>query len=771
MSLTDMLPTFAHLQKDDSKVPLLPYATGCFLASILLTISGIAETHPHALTLATYLIQCGWLLLHIQGALLVQQYGNHSQCMTLFKVWLVAVQMLDVHRRFLDSALASSPSLFDDGTSSGSQSAHGSIMEAPGESAGHRQGYVMGGTTLNLIRTYYLRMLCSAIPTACRLSFTSASSLSANPHLLYQSVDMHTGVGSRGDGAVSTTPSTASSGATGMREMEYLVLFEILAGLGVSSVMCLVWLAMALNQGAAGSTSPSVRGLSATLHRSCKTAKATTMAMDTALVNSWYEVKPSKHHLHHGRHPHRQSASPTLALSSRDHLSPSPSSLHMHHDSYCRSLLDPHPRNSLDWLKCLMQTSPHPAATASGKDQGRSRQLRKKSLRTMLGTHVDFGLAGEAVSRRTESHGTGHCSLEVEEVAATSSIMMSSGACCGQSYRLQQPATLSATSSSCFVLRGGDHAGPAPRGEGLTSHAASTSPCNSASSTAAWTAAARPSPIVSASMAASVVVAVAAHSASETETGPANPLVGEQPTAPAQSGHHKSESGPGTRNGSARSSMAAPSASSNSQRPVSATTAVSPSSSPSCTPPHVHAHTNTGGTLTNTHTDSDHATSIKTNAEGASAPTPSPIDANATSTSISTATSTSTSTSTSSLPSSSHHSVLILLSSSAFIHSALEMTQKGLSRSKDATTAFLYRTFSPTYRICRLYVDSWNNGTQRRGLERIKTSVVRGDAFTLVRNTTTQMQDVWRRVMVAYSVKAANARAKVMEKKMEVTTD
>ncbi|KAF9285477.1 hypothetical protein BGZ68_003829 [Mortierella alpina] len=89
------------------------------------------------------------------------------------------------------------------------------------------------------------------------------------------------------------------------------------------------------------------------------------------------------------------------------------------------------------------------------------------------------------------------------------------------------------------------------------------------------------------------------------------------------------------------------------------------------------------------------------------------------------------------------------------------MTQKGLSRSKDATTAFLYRTFSPTYRICRLYADSWNNGTQRRGLERIKTSVVRGDAFTLVRNTTTQMQDVWRRVMVAYTVKAASARAKV----------
>ncbi|KAF9952788.1 hypothetical protein BGZ72_005916 [Mortierella alpina] len=507
------------------------------------------------------------------------------------------------------------------------------------------------------------------------------------------------------------------------------------------------------------------------------------MAMDTALVNSWYEVvrltdpliwtlamegssipndadhdtllpqaqKPSKHHLHHCRHSLRPSVSPSMTLSSRDHLSSSTTSHHTHHDSYCRSLLDPHPRNSLDWLKCLMQTSDHHAATASGKEQGPSKQLRKKSLRMMLGTHTHFGLAGEAVTPRTESHGTGHCSLRTEELVAVSNSMTSSGACCGEACRIQRPATPSATSSSCFVLRNGDHAGAAQGGDGLTSHAASTSPCNNASSTAAWTAAARSSPIVSASMAASAVAAVAAHSGSETETGPSKPLVGEQPTVPAQAAHHKNESGHGPRSGSAQSSRAAPSASSNSQRPVSATTAVSPSSSPSCTPPtNVHAHTSTGNTLTNTTTtNSDHATAIETNAEGGSTPTLSSTDTNAT-----------TSTSTSTSPS--HHSVLILLSSSAIIHSVLEMTHKGLSRSKDATTAFFYRTFSPTYRICQLYVNSWSNGTQRRGLERIKTSVVRGDAFTLVRNTTTQMQDVWRRVMVAYSVKAASARTKVV---------
>ncbi|KAF8932713.1 hypothetical protein BGZ58_006858 [Dissophora ornata] len=93
--------------------------------------------------------------------------------------------------------------------------------------------------------------------------------------------------------------------------------------------------------------------------------------------------------------------------------------------------------------------------------------------------------------------------------------------------------------------------------------------------------------------------------------------------------------------------------------------------------------------------------------------------------------------------------------SETFFHTATNVIQKGLIRSKDATTAFLYRTFSPTYRISRLYVDSWGNGSQRRGLERIKNGFIHGDAFTLVKITAGRMKDVWNQVMAAYRVKSS----------------
>ncbi|KAF9193576.1 hypothetical protein BGZ51_002864 [Haplosporangium sp. Z 767] len=59
------------------------------------------------------------------------------------------------------------------------------------------------------------------------------------------------------------------------------------------------------------------------------------------------------------------------------------------------------------------------------------------------------------------------------------------------------------------------------------------------------------------------------------------------------------------------------------------------------------------------------------------------------------------------------------------------------------TTAFLYRTFSPTYRVGHLYLESWTNGTQKRGFERLQSSLARGDTFLLMRNTTTQLRDLW----------------------------
>ncbi|KAF8975487.1 hypothetical protein BGZ46_009076 [Entomortierella lignicola] len=61
------------------------------------------------------------------------------------------------------------------------------------------------------------------------------------------------------------------------------------------------------------------------------------------------------------------------------------------------------------------------------------------------------------------------------------------------------------------------------------------------------------------------------------------------------------------------------------------------------------------------------------------------------------------------------------------------------------TTAFLYRTFSPTYRLGNLYIESWTNGTQVRGFERLRTSLLRGDPFALLHNMTGRLQGLWRR--------------------------
>ncbi|KAK3838690.1 MAG: hypothetical protein JOS17DRAFT_302991, partial [Linnemannia elongata] len=83
------------------------------------------------------------------------------------------------------------------------------------------------------------------------------------------------------------------------------------------------------------------------------------------------------------------------------------------------------------------------------------------------------------------------------------------------------------------------------------------------------------------------------------------------------------------------------------------------------------------------------------------------------------------------------------------------------------TTAFLHRTFSPTYRVSHLYWDSWTNGTQRRGLERLKTSVLRGDAFRLMQNTTVQLRNLWNRSIAESRAQASEIerQAKAFEEK------
>ncbi|GJJ75987.1 hypothetical protein EMPS_08345 [Entomortierella parvispora] len=254
-----------HLQKDDSLIPLLPYASGCLLASVLLTISGIAETHPKALALATQLIQLGWLLLQIQGAMLVWKFGTRGQATALFKVWLVSVQLLDVHRRYLVLFFATT-TLNVNSAVMGHQSPRWSSLpfSTPVNMEESRRGSLarssddgdnLGLTTITMatfeqgngnvssnvlgsVRAYYKSMVCSAVPELCNLQ-----TVLQNPSLIPGTSDKQEvfrkeyGHGQDGD-------ITQSTVAVGMKEMEYQVVFEILAGLGVSALMVAVWLLM-----------------------------------------------------------------------------------------------------------------------------------------------------------------------------------------------------------------------------------------------------------------------------------------------------------------------------------------------------------------------------------------------------------------------------------------------------------------------------------------------------------------------------------------------
>ncbi|KAG0364276.1 hypothetical protein BGZ54_007676 [Gamsiella multidivaricata] len=272
-----MLLTFAHIQKDDSLVPLLPYAAGCFLASVLLTISGIAETHPQALALATYLIQFGWLLLQIQGAKLVQRFGTHGQCMVLFNIWVVAMQVLDVHRRALKMELFSTAG--DGSSNSKTLSADGRISMLNGNSGADLEhtysgGYGHGqeGGVVATVRAYYISMLCNALPAAWDLSGLFAPLSITSSRMNASTINKGSPPSSSLTGSSSGSGSLSSATTVaGMREMEYLVLFEIAAGLGVSVVMCTVWLGMTIRQG--GSSSMGVWRWSARVQRIIKTVK------------------------------------------------------------------------------------------------------------------------------------------------------------------------------------------------------------------------------------------------------------------------------------------------------------------------------------------------------------------------------------------------------------------------------------------------------------------------------------------------------------------
>ncbi|KAF9115204.1 hypothetical protein BGX27_008569 [Mortierella sp. AM989] len=344
-------------------------------------------------------------------------------------------------------------------------------------------------------------------------------------------------------------------------------------------------------------------------------------------------------------------------------------------NTYCRSLLDPHPQNALDWLKCLIQTSQ--------EDNSRDHSYRShkaKDLQITLDTQMDFGPAGEAISKRKGSNmrGMRNRSRDAEEAVATvgPSVNTSFGAQLHQPYsRTLSPQA----SNSHLISENENHAdgNNVPSFSGSASAVGSSSPNSSNMQTA-------PAPV---SLAAVAAAAVAAHRSTEAETKSKNSL----------------EQLAGVTSDRSPTLHSRPPASSNSTTEL-------------ITPVPTSNNINING---NADDSTDSNTSM--NSSIATTITPSRLSA--------------------------------IIPSTDYLQTAAGMIQHGVMKSKNATTAFFYRTFSPTYRVSRLYIDSWANGSQKRGLERIKNSVIRGDAFSLAKGTTTQMKDIWSQIMSSYRAK------------------
>ncbi|KAI7825227.1 hypothetical protein BC939DRAFT_449067 [Gamsiella multidivaricata] len=495
--------------------------------------------------------------------------------------------------------------------------------------------------------------------------------------------------------------------------------------------------------------------------------------MDTAVMKSWYEVvrlndpfiwnlaaegscslKAADEgvclpHLQH-LHQHTQLVStahvfphPSLTLSSASVAKESNSvaaaaAALLQRSTHCKALLDPQPQNALDWLKCLIQ--PSQDAALNGNDQGHLHPSRKE-LRALLNTHVDLR---EAFSKGAESGkgGIHGCSHGAEEAASKPSSSAtpphpsynSEGSLPHHPHR-QSPGTRAyptpTFSNSYFVSSSESHAAGREDVASFAAAVAPTAGVPSASSSPSMVA----DPVTNASIA---QVATAVTSAGETETGSSNPLAAEQPTEiAANTNVAVSAAAPLATTMHTLPSSSSPSASSNSPSPASLITSSNTA---------VNAAIDKDTAMQTSNTSTQTTTNDNSNSTGTTADIP-PSSSTAT-------------TPTSGTPITPSRTSTLVLSSSATLYSVATMAQDGLVRSKDATTAFFYRTFSPTYRISRLYIDSWTNGSQRRGLERIKNSVVRGDALTLVKGTTTHMKDVWKQVMTAYRVKSANITAK-----------
>lgn len=264
--------------------------------------------------------------------MLVYMFGSQGQGGWLFRIWLVSMQVLDVHRRFLSGYLGVAASSTGLNGSEGGGGLNGTSVFGPlagggsGLSSGHGAGgggsatfekLSPGGVSSSMIGQqhsaredamllpdvvasvwgYYTEMLCTTGPASICNLITSPSSSSSVSVLSFLSTLAHAAItatttaapakaasishshatysmSNTGSSKASPSSSSPSStgGVAGMKEMENLVVFEILAGVGVSGLMCLVWAAMAIRRGGLVAI-PGVRRTRARVQRWGKTVK------------------------------------------------------------------------------------------------------------------------------------------------------------------------------------------------------------------------------------------------------------------------------------------------------------------------------------------------------------------------------------------------------------------------------------------------------------------------------------------------------------------
>ncbi|KAF9914257.1 hypothetical protein BX616_008645 [Lobosporangium transversale] len=414
--------------------------------------------------------------------------------------------------------------------------------------------------------------------------------------------------------------------------------------------------------------------------------------------------------------------SSTIALLSKQTSCYSAHSLHTKNKCCCRSLLDIQPQETVDWLKCFIHISSMSSPTISPsfvitQEDDKlinhdHQQPNPKDFPITLGVSKDFKT---------------RCSQGAEEIEGPTNIFTTRphyGYLSGRSMSFKSIVSTASMSDSYYISRNENHAEDGRMTSFTTSGSnSSNSPTNPAN--------------------VGLVTAPASVAHSEVKTGLTNPLVGEQQTLTNSVGGTDASAAPSTR-------ISATSKSTHVSECTGATANINTNTNAKINVTSTQSNTNADTNHNIHHVQTDHNKTSNHNNDG----TVSSSNITKTCFPISTPTTTATDT----VATTSIFAALISLSPAVF-NSATTVVQERLIHSMNATTAFLYRTFSPTYRVSKMYVDSWTNGSQRRGLERIKNSVVRGDAFTLVRGATTHMQSVWNQVMAAYRIKNASSSA------------